>query len=300
MDSRIKYIFAGVLLAASAGFLYVRWRPPAPAPDPRAGPTFEQVVEQSQKAMARFGARPLEQFATSERVQEWFSRQLADAEIDDGPQSVPPKPGEVEAVVAVSAEFFCYRFCQPEAQVYIDWRARKGYRFRSDESMEKLWQIRRDAATMLGRPIRSDETLEDLYREMWKFATGAETFNGSGRIRPIEILEGAGSFRVQFFEIDHPYAHGVDFTPAGDVDIWDGERGFMLRRWWTWPFSLDDRLKQQGKLRGARVGWIVEDEDRARCAMVAVWLWDAQARRWWLWEMMRGIGPTSTNHVLEI
>ncbi|MDX2016543.1 MAG: hypothetical protein SFY95_02750 [Planctomycetota bacterium] len=295
-------VIASLALLGSATFLYLRWRPPAPVPAPQAGPSLKDQVEQSQKAMARFAALPLERFTAPEATREWFMGRIADAEIDQGPQSVPPKPGEVEAVVAESAEFFYYRFCQPEAQVYIDWRARKGYRFRSDESMEKNWQIRRDAAISLERPIRPDETLEDLYREMWPFATGQKLIPNLDLhgVRPRALLDGAGSFRVQFFVTAESNVVGMKYDPASGLDVWDGLFGGTVRRWWTWPFSLEERLRSEGKVRGARVGWIVEDEADARCAMIAIWLWDTQSQRWWLWEVKRGVGPKSTQFVLEI
>lgn len=163
------------------------------------------------------------------------------------------------------AELIHYRYCQPDPQVYMDWRRTAGYTMRDRPTM---LDVLREASTYrwcTGETPPTEVELDEIFRRIWHcYAKRATQYS-----RPRGIASEASGLTIRFGELTMVGSTRRYPRPAGVLGeaSWHAPPQGAPVMWFAPSPSGLDCLQAGRKVRAATAGVIVECEDGSRYPM---------------------------------
>lgn len=191
------------------------------------------------------------------------------------PTGKPPSPADADRLREEVIDFIEARFANTDPDVYMQWRARKGYPSIPLDTLRGTFAIHTYWQHLLGSPMPLDISFEDAFRTLWH----AQHSSPRGRIARIAAdSDGLGIH----FGVLPPDSSAIDW-PGGAIprDLWIGATGATSSSWFGDPNPFRAyRQAPSANLPYAISAFIVEFDDSRRQPIMATWVLDRRTGLW--------------------
>lgn len=234
---------------------------------------LENIKNWINEGRAQYATISFSAFDSAASVDE-IRRTLGAASIDG---AVSPYSGSVSLLLDAASEFIHYRFVNRSPEVYISWRADRGYSFVSFDTLKQVQLVDKIWEYVCDRPFAPELTVEQAFMSAWNCC---RTFEGGGSIAVAFAGERNG-LAVVLGELTLASPH--ERRPLkGELpwELWRGGVGGSYVNWFESGPSRRELLQRFGKIQYADVGMIIEFGGRVRIPIAMTFFWDPTTRRW--------------------
>lgn len=206
------------------------------------------------------------------------------ARLREALQKIPIPPGSIHeaqrrALLDFAAEFLHFRYGQPSAKEYIDWRGRGGAaRWRGRDELERVYWVDATCKSLLGAPPSPDASAESIFADL--FTPMADHGGGVNRVETIAAEPLGLAASVAVLTPARPISIEHQLKGAFPSELWHGRRTGSLAGWILYPDSDSELLTREKRVTDVRLGMVARYADGSRFPIMLSCQWDARQRHW--------------------
>lgn len=189
---------------------------------------------------------------------------------------------DLQAIILATSEFLHYRFGQPSANDYVQWRRGRGERLKNISELRGLWLIDADYEAVFKEPYPCDDRIMEVFERFWH--AGTDLIPGSTITEIAADPVGVCVRAVRMGPGDPWPLLECELTS----ELWHGYVVNNKRNWWQGPTDANELRRRHAFLDVIVLGLVVRMDNGDRVPWHFTWHKDPSAKIWVLHSVTTG------------